>query len=174
MLSEELCYLFDKMSSPLLAECSFIVRSLTVTAEKLLTLWKHSLLGTSFPLSFDWLRHESSIASEQISEPGRKTSIHPFSTHASSWAQGHWGLLEMIPAVSGWRQGETQDKSPVHHGTTRRQDEEPGDRTLTHADRGGTRKFPTEKIPGLLPLRLTLFVKPCQLCCLELEFIQLP
>lgn len=43
--------------------------------------------------------------------------IHPSSTPASSCSQGRRDL-ESIPAVIGWRQGYTMDKSAVHHRAT--------------------------------------------------------
>lgn len=39
--------------------------------------------------------------------------IHPFFMSTCSWAQDHSSLLELLPAVTEWRQGDTLHKSPV-------------------------------------------------------------
>lgn len=45
-----------------------------------------------------------------------------FFLHFGSWGRcGVWGLLEPLPAVKGWGQGDTLDTWPVHHRATYRQ-----------------------------------------------------
>lgn len=50
----------------------------------------------------------------QIAVKGpRSWKIHPFSLPVSSWAQGLEVLLEPPPAIAGWGQGDTLEKSAV-------------------------------------------------------------
>lgn len=91
--------------------------SLTVSAEKLLTLRK-LLFSSVFRITQTWVKHW------QLTDmrTGKETFYLSISIHTSSWAEGHRGLLEMMPAVWGRRQADTQGKSPVHHGATHRQE----------------------------------------------------
>lgn len=49
-------------------------------------------------------------------DAGVSSIIHPFSVHPSSCTQGCGGVLEAIPAGTGWRQDGTLNKLPVHWG----------------------------------------------------------
>lgn len=58
--------------------------------------------------------HKSrSQACSKIAKLGKveNSIIRLFSIYTCSWAQGHAGLLESIPAVTGRRQGDTLDKT---------------------------------------------------------------
>lgn len=45
-----------------------------------------------------------------IRVPSNHLFIHQFSISASSWAQGQRGLLAPLPAIIGWRQGDSLDE----------------------------------------------------------------